>query len=193
MLCFALLPVAIYAGAQKINKAKVGKAAPNFTLEDQNGKKVSLSSLKGKVVVLEWTNPDCPFVVLHDKLGTIKSLSQSYTKKGIVWLGINSTHYMNKTHNVKRIKAQKLNYSILDDHTGKVGRIYSAKTTPHIFIINQKGILVYEGAVDSANWGAKKPGDKQHVKTALDEILAGKEVSKKRTRPVGCTVKYARK
>lgn len=173
--------------------ASVGTAAPGFTLEDQTGKKVSLSDFSGKkIVVLEWINPDCPYVQRHYKAGTMKTLAEKYRDKGVVWLAINTTHYMNKETNQKWITDNQLPYQILDDHEGTVGRLYGAKTTPHMFIIDKSGRLVYQGAIDDDPRGNKGENKVNYVAKALDELLAGKPISMSETKPYGCSVKYAK-
>lgn len=173
--------------------ASVGVAAPGFSLEDQTGKKVSLSDFSGKkIVVLEWINPDCPYVQRHYKAATMKSLAEKYKDKGVVWLAINTTHYMNKETNQKWITDYQLPYQILDDHEGTVGRLYGAKTTPHMFIIDKSGKLVYQGAIDDDPRGNKGENKVNYVAKALDELLAGKPISMSETKPYGCSVKYAK-
>lgn len=173
--------------------ASVGAAAPAFSLEDQTGKKVSLSDFSGKkIVVLEWINPDCPYVQRHYKAGTMKSLAQKYKDKGVIWLAINTTHYMNKETNHKWIADYQLPYQILDDHEGTVGRLYGAKTTPHMFIIDKSGKLVYQGAIDDDPRGNKGENKVNYVAKALDELLAGKPISMPQTKPYGCSVKFAK-
>ncbi|RMG56448.1 MAG: thioredoxin family protein [Acidobacteria bacterium] len=173
-------------------RATVGAPAPTFTLEDQNGRPVSLSDFTGKIVVLEWVNPDCPFVQRHYRAGTMKRLAEKYQSKGVVWLAINSTYYMGKEDNRRWIEKYKLPYPILDDHTGRVGRLYGAKTTPHMFIIDTSGKLVYQGGIDDDPRGAKNGGALNYVERALDELLAGKPVSISQSKPYGCSVKYAK-
>ncbi len=174
-------------------RATVGAPAPTFTLEDQNGRPVSLSDFAGKIVVLEWVNPDCPFVQRHYRAGTMKRLAEKYQSKGVVWLAINSTHYMDKEDNRRWIEKYKLPYPILDDHAGRVGRLYGAKTTPHMFIIDTSGKLVYRGGIDDDPRGTKNGGALNYVERALDELLTGKPVSISQSKPYGCSVKYAEK
>jgi peroxiredoxin len=167
----------------------VGEAAPGFTLMDTAGNEVSLSDFEGKVVVLEWLNPDCPFVVRHYKAGTMKSLAETYGPKGVVWLTINSTNYMDAEANAKFKAANQLPYRILVDQDGAVGHLYDAKTTPHMYIIDGDGKLVYMGAIDDdPRGGSDKPAN--YVAAALDEVLAGKAVTTAETTPYGCSVKY---
>ncbi len=163
----------------------------DFTLTDQDGEKVTLGDHAGKIIVLEWLNPDCPYVKRHYKAGTMKNLARKYDDKGVVWLTINTTHYFNRQKNKKFHEAHDLPYPILDDSDGKVGMKYGAKTTPHMFIINKKCELVYDGAIDNDPRGNKKEEKVvNYVSKALDELLAGKEVKIDKTRPYGCSVKY---
>jgi peroxiredoxin len=180
-------------------ETEVGKAAPNFTLPDTNGKTHSLADLKGKYVVLEWYQPDCPFVRKHYKSGNMQSLQKQYTSKGVVWLSIDSSAPGQEGN----YPAEKLNQiassdgaarsALLLDPDGKVGRLYGAKTTPDMYIIDPTGKLVYQGAIDDKR--STDLSDVQtatnYVKTALDASMSGKTVSTTATRPYGCSVKYA--
>jgi len=171
--------------------APSGPAAPAFTLTDQSGETVSLADYKGKVVVLEWINWDCPFVKRHHRGGAMEALAAKYAEKGVVWLGVNSTHYANVAANKKSATAYKTPYPVLDDHTGEVGRAYGAKTTPHLFVIVPNGAIAYQGAIDSDPRGRSGEAT-NYVAAALDELLAGKAVSTPTTKSYGCSVKYAR-
>jgi len=176
------------------DKAKVGQPAPTFTLMDQNGKPVSLADHADKVVVLEWFNDGCPFVVKHYQNGDMNALANRYKDKGVVWLAVNSTSSADQQHNKEIAGKWSVDRPILDDSDGKVGRMYDAKTTPHMYVVN-KGTLVYAGAIDSDNSpdaNAVK-GAENYVARALDEILAGQSVSRPETKSYGCSVKYARK
>ena len=178
--------------------ASVGKAAPDFTLADLNGKAVKLADFKGKHVVLEWHNPNCPFVVKHYDSGNMPALQSRYDSKDTIWLTINSTHssypdYMSgdklKTYLAEK-KASPDAYMI--DAEGKVGMEYAAKTTPHMYVINPAGILVYAGAIDdkrSTNLADVKTA-KNYLIAAVDESKAGKPLSVATTQPYGCSVKY---
>ena len=169
---------------------KALRPAPDFTLTDQKGNTVKLADFTGKVVVLEWTNPDCPFVQRHYKAGTMAGLAKTYGAKGVVWLAINSTYYMNREKNAAWAEKQQIAYPVLDDHEGKVGMAYGAKNTPHMFVIDAKGNIVYQGAIDDNKDGEKKAGVVNYVALALDAVLAGKPVAIPETRPYGCSVKY---
>ena len=162
-------------------KAEVGKPAPDFTLKATDGPAVSLSQYKGKTVVLEWTNPDCPFVQRHYAAGTMKTLAARYADKGVVWLAINTTRTATADINAMWAKKHDVTYPILDDHEGKVGLLYGAKATPQMFIIDAAGRLVYDGAIDDDPRGDK--ADRiNYVQKALDELLAGKPVTTTQTR-----------
>ncbi|MCB9640450.1 MAG: thioredoxin family protein [Myxococcales bacterium] len=189
-----LLPSAAFAAP----KIKVDKPAPGFSLPDTHGKKHDLSQYKGKVVVLEWLNHGCPFVKKHYNSGNMQALQKKYRDKGVVWLSIVSSapgkqgYYSPEEAN--KINASKKGHAnaILLDPEGKVGQLYSARTTPHMYIIDAKGTLVYMGAIDSIR--STNPEDtkkaKNFVSAALDAVLAGKAVDVKKTRPYGCSVKY---
>jgi peroxiredoxin len=170
------------------------KRAPGFELNSFDGKTVSLSDYRGKIVVLEWFNIECPFSLYHHETkNTMASLANKYKSKNVVWLAVNSTNHTtpkaNKTFSVK----YKLPFPILDDRSGKVGRAYGAKTTPHIFVINPRGRIVYDGAIDDSPLGKKKEGVVNYVDNALAELTAGKAVSISNTKSYGCTVKYTNK
>jgi peroxiredoxin len=178
--------------------AVVGAKAPDFTLTDVKGQKHSLSSLKGKHVVLEWVNYDCPFVRKHYGSGNMPSLQKVYTGKGVVWLAINSSA-PGKQGNFapaeieSRSKQHGAAFSAyLLDNDGAVGRAYGAKTTPHMYVIDPSGTLVYAGGID--DMPSTDPEDvktaKNFVRLALDETLAGKPVSVGSSQPYGCSVKY---
>lgn len=169
-------------------KAELGKPAPQFTLNDSTGKAVSLADHVGKVVVLEWINPECPFVVRHYEAGTMKNLAQKYDGK-VVWLAINTTSSATPADNATWISKYSLPYAILSDQNGTVGKAYEAKTTPHMYIIDPQGKLVYRGGIDDDPQGSK--ADKtNYVAKALDQVLAGQTVAQAETRSYGCSVKY---
>jgi peroxiredoxin len=191
MKCMTIvLAAAIAAPAMAGDGASVGVKAPDFTLPDTAGQQVSLSDFAGKVVVLEWLNPDCPFVQRHYKAGTMKQLAATYAKKDVIWLTINSTHYMDAAASAKFKKDHNLSYPILVDQSGEVGHLYGALTTPHMYIIDAEGTLVYIGAIDDDPRGGKGENAVNYVVAALDELLAGKTVTTAETKPYGCSVKY---
>ena len=174
------------------DKADIGKAAPDFSLQDQDGKTVNLADLKGKVVVLEWFNEECPYVVRHhEKDKTMSTLSDKYSAKDVVWLAVNSTNGKTNEDNKTIHGKWNIKYSVLNDSDGKVGKAYGAKTTPHMFIIDKEGKLAYAGGIDNDPQG-EKTGDAKvnYVDKALTEILDGKTVSEPKTKSYGCSVKY---
>ncbi|MBN1818207.1 MAG: redoxin domain-containing protein [Sedimentisphaerales bacterium] len=170
-----------------------GAKAPDFTLKSFDGKTVTLSELKGKIVVLEWFNFECPFSLYHYQTrSTMADLANKYKDKNVVWLAINSTSHTKPEPNIEFAGKYKLPYPILDDRSGRVGRAYDAKTTPHMIVINPRGNIVYNGAIDNAPMGQAQ-GDAvvNYVDQALGELLAGKDITTKETKPYGCSVKYA--
>jgi peroxiredoxin len=180
-----------------LTAAEVGKPAPAFTLTDTNGKSHSLSDFKGKVVILEWINPGCPFVKRHYKQKNMQNLQEAAAGKGVIWLSINSTVAGHKNH-LTNEAANKINTewggnatALLMDGDGKVGKAYDAKTTPQLYIINKDGTLVYNGGIDGKpSSNADEPVEPSYITAALEEVLAGKEVSNATTKPYGCSVKY---
>jgi AhpC/TSA family len=179
--------------------ATIGQPAPAFTATDVNGKAVSLADFKGKHVVLEWTNPGCPFVVKHYGAGNRGATQKDATAQGVVWLTINSTStdagdYKAPPALASWMAGQKAAPSAtLMDADGKVGKAYGARTTPHMYVVNPAGLLVYAGGIDNkpSSNPADIPGATNYVKQALAESLAGKPVSAASTRPYGCSVKYS--
>jgi peroxiredoxin len=167
----------------------VGDKAPDFTLSDASGSQVSLAGSNGSIRVLEWVNPDCPFVQRHYAAGTMKKLAEHYATKGVVWLAINSTSTMDAARSAAFRDSHQLPYPILVDRDGTVGHLYGAETTPHMFVIDGNGTVVYEGAIDDDPRGSK-PSATNYVAAALDELLAGKPVATPETKPYGCSVKY---
>ena len=179
--------------------APVGKTAPAFELKDVGGKTVKLADFKGKHVVLEWTNPDCPFVVKHYGTQNMQGLQKEFTAKDVVWLIVTSTAPGTSDHLAPAALSAKYKAwgasatHVLSDDSGAVGKAYAAKTTPHMFVIDPKGMLIYAGGIDdkrSANPSDVKDA-KNHVRAALDESLAGKAVSVPTAAPYGCAIKYA--
>ncbi|MGZ5538653.1 MAG: thioredoxin family protein [Chthoniobacterales bacterium] len=177
---------------------KVGAAAPDFSLTDANGQKHSLDQNKGKWVVLEWFNPECPFVKKHYGSGNMQKLQKEYTGKGVVWMSIDSSApgkegNLSPEAAAKKVSEWKISSTaFLLDPEGKAGQAYGAKNTPHMFVINPEGKIVYEGAIDSKATPnpADIPTSTNYVKAALDEAMAGKSVSNPNTKPYGCSVKY---
>jgi len=171
------------------------KTAPDFALKNYDGNEVKLSDYKGKIVVLEWFNYECPFCKYHyDNSTTMVDMAKKYSDQGVVWLAINSTAHQTTELNQQFAQAHNIVFPILDDRNGEVGHKYGAATTPNMFIINKEGKIVYEGAIDNYPLGMiTKIGDQEinYVANALDELLAGREISISKTKPYGCSVKYA--
>lgn len=187
--------IALASGGGKESLAKeppTGKKAPAFTLKNYDGNTISLSDYKGKIVVLEWLNYECPFVGYHyEKAKTMTSLADKYKNKNVVWLAVNSTGHLTTDKNKAFAEKYNVSYPILDDRSGKVGHAYGAKRTPHMFIIDANGTIVYNGAIDDSPLGRKGKDAINYVDKALIELTGGKEVSIPNTEPYGCTVKYA--
>jgi hypothetical protein len=184
----------------EINKStvEVGKPAPAFTGTDTNGKTINLSDYAGKTVVLEWTNPKCPFVEKHYGSGNMQALQKKYTAQGVVWLSVNSSA-AGKEGNMSAADANQVISEVgaaptayILDPTGEIGHLYDARTTPDMFVINGEGTLVYAGAIDSND--SFKPetieGATNYVAAALDALAAGKPIETAQTKPYGCGVKY---
>jgi len=174
------------------------QAAPNFTLTDTNGQKHSLSDYKGKFVVLEWFNPDCPFVKKHYNSGNMPKLQKQYTSKGVVWLSVDSSAAGEEgsypPQGLNKFMAGKGGSptAVFADADGRVGHLYGAQTTPHMFVIDPKGTLIYQGAIDdtpSAGIEDLKTA-KNYVSAALDAAMNNKPVAVSTTKSYGCSVKY---
>ena len=193
-----LLVTALLACASAQATPRIGEPAPDFTLSDSNGKSQTLSAYRGKYVVLEWTNNECPFVKKHYGSGNMQSQQRELTGQGVVWLSVISSA-PGKQGFVDGATANELTKSraasptaVLLDPTGKVGRQYEAKTTPHLFVVAPDGKLIYMGGIDSiassdaSDIAAATP----YVKVALREAMSGKPVTNPSTRPYGCSVKY---
>lgn len=178
--------------------ASVGQAAPDFTLMDTAGKPVKLSQFKGKAVVLEWNNPGCPFVKKHYQ-GNMQALQKEVTGQGAIWLAINSTRddsadYLAPAQLGRWMTEQKASpTAALMDEDGKVGQAYAARVTPHMYIVNAQGVLVYAGGIDSIASARVDdiPNATNYVRQAMAEIKAGKPVSVANSRAYGCSVKYS--
>jgi peroxiredoxin len=194
------LGIALAAGLVATAQAAVapGTTAPDFTLTSVDGTSVKLSQYRGKYVVLEWFNSECPFVQKHYNSGNMQSLQSTFTDKGIVWLAINSTNPKHSNYRDAKRSRQIMSdwkgnpSSLLLDPGGKVGRAYGARTTPHMYIIDPGGKLVYMGGIDDKPSFSQRdiPGARNYVVAALDELLAGRAVSASDTRPYGCSIKY---
>jgi len=194
LICSTLMvaAAAMFVRAADAPKAVVGQPAPLFSLQDQDGKTVSLADQAGKIVVLEWVNPNCPFVQRHYTAKTFQTMVNEYSGKGVVYLAINTTHDATNAFNKEWIAKNSLSYPILNDADGVVGHAYDAKTTPEMFIIGRHGKLLYKGGIDNDKDGDKGAGKINYVSKALDEILAGKAVSTPETASYGCSVKFAK-
>lgn len=196
-----VLSALLLTGGHEISFARnahVDESAPDFTLTDSNGAKHSLSDFKGKWVVLEWVNFGCPFVRKHYESGNMQNLQKTYTGKGVVWLSIcSSAPGMQGYFEGEELKTEIMKHNshataYLVDADGTVGRMYEAKTTPHMYIINPKGVLVYAGGIDNIASTDKDDIAKatNYVKETLDAGFAGNEITVKGSRPYGCSVKY---
>ena len=177
---------------------QTGQPAPEFTLTDSNGKSHKLSDFKGKFVVLEWLNHGCPFVVKHYGNGNMQGLQKEFTGKDVVWLSIVSSapgkqgHMSPEEANKAKEEKGSASTAVLLDEDGTVGRLYDAKVTPHMFVVDPEGTLIYMGAIDDVKStdAADIAGAKNYVKQTLDEAMAGKPVSEPTTAAYGCGIKY---
>jgi len=177
--------------------ASVGQPAPDFTLSDTAGKPVKLSQFKGKLVVLEWNNPGCPFVRKHYQ-GNMQALQKDFTNQGVVWLAINSTEdasadYLSPPQLARWMQDKGASPSAtLMDEDGQVGKAYGARVTPHMFIVSAQGLLAYAGAIDSIPTARVADIQKatNHVRQGLGELLAGKPLSTTTSQAYGCSIKY---
>jgi peroxiredoxin len=191
ILAATLLATAAFA-------VQVGKPAPDFTGTNLHGKPVKLSDYRGKIVVLESFNPECPFCRHQYQSGAVQELQKEFTGKGVVWLivdSVNAKNFAHLTPEQARQEQARLKMNVtgwIDDSSGAIGQLYNIQTTPQMFVINQEGTLVYDGAMDNH---ARPTGDprqaKNYVRAALNELLAGKPVTIAETKPYGCAVKYA--
>jgi peroxiredoxin len=178
--------------------AAIGAPAPDFELTDTEGKTHKLSSFKGKRVVLEWFNPGCPFVKASHTKASLKDFPKTAIGQGVVWLAINSGAPGKQGHGVEANREGKtklgVDYPVLLDPDGKVGKLYSATNTPHMYVVDEKGVLVYRGAIDNSPDGdGTSPDDGKlvnHVEMALADLAAGNAVRKAETKAYGCSVKY---
>lgn len=199
-LALALLLVAGCKSAEsaEMGDPAIGAAAPAFTAVDSNGKSHSLADFKGKYVVLEWLNHGCPYVVKHYESKNMQGLQKEYTAKGVVWLSIISSVPGKQGHSTPAQANEDLaakgaaSTAVLLDEKSDIGRLYGAKTTPHMFVIDPAGNVIYKGAIDD------KPttdtddiaGATNYVRAALDAAMAGKAVAVAQSKPYGCSVKY---
>ena len=204
VLAALLAPALIFAPPARAKSpergpsAELGQRAPDFALTDSLGRERKLSAYKDKVVVLEWLNYDCPFVRKHYGSGNMQSLQQEYGAKGVVWLSVISSapgrqgHYSAEEVNKKNKERDGRAAAILLDSQGTVGRLYDAKTTPSLYVIDQKGTLVYAGAIDDKPTTDVEDvkGARNYLREALDAVLSGKPVKTAWTKSYGCSVKY---
>jgi len=191
-LPFLALSLPVLAGIEP------GETAPDFSLTDSKGATRKLSDFRGKLVVLEWLNHECPFVKKHYEGGNMQNLQKKYTGKGIIWLSIISSapgkqgHRTGPQADADTKDKNAVPTAVLLDHAGEVGKQYGAKTTPEIFIIDREGRVIYAGAMD--NMKSTDPKDiakaESYVRLALEAALAGQPVSTPQTEPYGCSVKY---
>jgi peroxiredoxin len=179
--------------------AEVGKPAPAFALKDLDGKLVQLEQFRGKKVVLEWFNPECPFVKKAHRAGSLKGTAAKHATAGVVWLAINSGATGKQGHSIEAnaagVEQFGMSYPVLLDEDGSVGRAYGAERTPHMFVIDEEGLLIYKGAIDNSpdGEGASPKGGTlvRYVDRALESATAGEPVDDAETEPYGCSVKYA--
>jgi peroxiredoxin len=173
-----------------IAQTEIGAAAPDFALVDHQGNTIKLAELRGRIVVLEWFYDACPFVKAHHapQRRTMVDLASKYKARQVVWLAVNSTAKQDVKHNAQAAAKLGIPYPILDDHEGKLGRALGARTTPHMFIIDPAGKLVYSGGIDD------NPDEPKvnYVDLALQDLLAGRPVKHAQTLPYGCAVRYGR-
>lgn len=196
-LQFASLVLLLAAGAATAEVGP-GDMAPEFTLRDVNGQSVRLADFRGRHVVVEWFNSGCPFVQKHYETGNMQALQSRYTSKGVAWLAINSTNprsadYRDATRSQALLRDWKMAPTALAlDEDGRVGQAYGAKATPHMFVVDPKGRVIYAGAIDDkATWKHEDVKTARNlVAAALDDALAGRPVSTPSTAPYGCSVKY---
>lgn len=195
-LSLSSLPAALTSPAAA--SAQTGVPAPDFTATDSKNKQHTLAGYRGKTVVLEWTNHECPYTVKHYATGNMQALQQSATDAGVIWLTVVSSRPGAQGY-VEGLEADRLTEerkarptAVLLDPKGGLGRLYGASTTPHMYVINPSGVLVYMGGIDdqpSANHATVKTA-RNYVREALDALAAGRPIAVASARPYGCTVKY---
>lgn len=189
---FAAPPAGISQGD---GKAEIGRAAPDFTLLDTEGDEQRLSQFKGRIVVLQWINPDCPYCRRVMSEGAVARMIDDLKEidEDVALLTINSTHYMEPADTARYLEKHKIDVPGLIDADGTVGRLYGARTTPHLFVIDKKGVLRYGGAIDDDRNGRLGESAKNYAVNAVRQISAGEAVAPDSTKPYGCGVKYAKK
>lgn len=176
---------------------EIGQPAPDFTGTDINGKTVKLSDYKGKIVVLESYNSDCPFCHNQYQSGAAQELQKQLADKGVVWLLVNSVNPRNPSHRTNGEAQQEMSElkiaatAWIDDSSGAIGHLYNMKTTPHVFVVDKSGNLVYEGAMDDHPDPVHDPKTaRNYVREAVDDLLAAKPIEVSQTKPYGCSVHY---
>lgn len=198
-LALAAVPLALGLSTPKASAAvEIGAPAPQFKAVDIHGEDFDLAAMKGKTVVLEWTNHECPFVVKHYSTNNMQSAQKTATDNGVVWVSIVSSAEGNQGHitpeQAKTIHAEKGIHATTKilDASGEIGQQYAAKTTPHMFVINAEGNIAYAGAIDDNPSPSEKTveGAKNYVLAALDDLASGRPVETPKTSPYGCSVKY---
>lgn len=190
--------IGLCAPALAADAPEIGKPAPDFTATAIDGSTVTLSAYKGKTVVLEWTNHECPFVVKHYSSGNMQKTQKAAVDSGAVWLSIVSSAPGKEGHvnaeNAKKIVADSgsMDSARILDEKGEIGHLYGAKTTPHMFVIDKDGVLVYMGAIDDkpSTDPATVEGAKNYITAALEDLAAGRPVQTAQTESYGCGVKY---
>ena len=190
------LVLSLFAAAA--HAQELGKKAPDFSLPDLDGKTVKLADFKGKTVVLEWFNPECPYVKNAHTKGSLVSTAKKHTDKGIVWLAVNSGAPGKQGQGAEKNKAASKSFNmghpVLLDESGATGKAYGATNTPHMYVIDKAGNLVYRGAIDNSPDGeGQNPKDGKlvnHVDAALEDVAAGRPVKVPETKAYGCSVKY---
>jgi len=195
----AAIAVIMMAGTSaQAAEAKVNEAAPDFTLTDTQGNSHNLSDFKGRYVVLEWINHGCPFVKKHYSKGHMQAFQKELADKEIVWLTICSSakgeqgHMSSEDWNKKNAEIGAVPAAVLIDEDGSVGKKYGAKVTPHMYVINPEGVLIYQGAIDDKRSTESDDiaNSENYVRSAVEQSMAGQAVAKQQTQPYGCTVKY---
>lgn len=194
----AILAFILVGAVAEVWAASVGQPAPAFTATDTNNNVHKLSDYNGKFVVLEWTNRDCPYTRKHYQSGNMERLQHEWTQRGVVWLTVVSSapgeqgYVIGGEENAYLAEMKAAPTAVLLDPTGQLGHLYDAKTTPHMFVIDPKGVLIYDGAIDdrATTDVSDIAGAKNYVVQALQEAMAGKQVTVATSRPYGCSVKY---
>lgn len=197
---FSFVALALLSSTLAYGQAVVGQAAPNFNAVNTSGQPVSLNQFKGKFVVMEWFNPDCPYTQGHYDSGNMPAVQKYATSKEVVWLSVNTSDEPANAAKAATVLATWMKSkksaptATLVDADGKLGRAYGARTTPHMFMIDPQGNLIYAGAID--NKVPASPGDiasaTNYIRQGLDEALAGKAISQSVTKAYGCAVKYSK-